>query len=312
MIQGRVIKTTGSRHLVRLDTGSIYACSVRGKFRIKGIRLTNPIAVGDLVELEPNEAEQTGVICRIIDRKNYIIRKSTKLSSEAHIIAANIDQAFVVATLRHPTTFSLFIDRFLVSAEAYKIPAKIIFNKTDLYADHDLETLADWVQIYESAGYPCYLTSVERGKGLKAIRESLKAKLSVFTGNSGVGKSSIINFLDPALKLRTGEISDAHQTGIHTTTYAELHELETGGWIIDTPGIRGFGMVDIEKAELYHFFPEIFAVAKDCKYHNCLHSHEPDCAVAKAVEMGQISFMRYSNYISMLGDEDDKYRKTPW
>ncbi len=279
---------------------------------MKGIRLTNPVAVGDWVDIELTEGENLAVITGIRPRKNYIIRKSTKLSKEAHILAANVDQAIVVATLREPTTFSVFIDRFLVSAEAYKIPARIIFNKVDLCTEDDLDELAYWKASYEGAGYPCFETSVPEKQGLEQIVELLKNKTSMFSGNSGVGKSSLINAIDPSLDLKVSTISTAHLSGKHTTTYAEMFELSFGGGIIDTPGIKGFGTVDIEKDELYHFFPELFAEASHCRYHNCTHAHEPDCAVLAAVETGKISPMRYENYLSMLADEDDKYRKTPW
>ncbi|MBT3750526.1 MAG: ribosome small subunit-dependent GTPase A, partial [Bacteroidetes bacterium] len=253
-----------------------------------------------------------GVITKIDPRRNYIIRKSTKLSKEAHIIASNVDQAFLIVSLRDPVTMSMFIDRFLISAEAYKIPARLIFNKTDLYREKENLTLREWKRIYEAAGYPCYESSVPENTGIDELRSLLLNKITVFSGNSGVGKSSLINCLKPDLNLKIQEISEMHKTGKHTTTYAEMFEFESSGWIIDTPGIRGFGTVDMQKEELYHFFPEIFEKADNCRYHNCTHSHEPDCAVVSAVEEGKISFMRYNNYISLLTDNDEKYRKTPW
>lgn len=312
MLKGLVTKTTGSWHTVKTNSGEIVSCTIKGRFRIKGIRLTNPVAVGDIVELKMEEGQEKGVIFKIHPRKNYIIRKSINLAREAHILAANVDQALLMVTLKEPTTFSMFIDRFLVSAEAYKIPAILIFNKTDIYLAEDLKILDDWKRIYEAAGYPCYAISVKKSNGIEDIRRILSGKISVISGNSGVGKSSLINTLIPGAVLKTAEVSSAHLSGKHTTTYPEMLSLDEGGYIIDTPGIRGFGMIDIGKEELYHFFPEIFKMSHACKYHNCTHSHEPDCAVAVAVEEGKISFMRYNNYLAILTDDDDKYRKTPW
>ncbi|MCK5820907.1 MAG: ribosome small subunit-dependent GTPase A [Bacteroidales bacterium] len=312
MYEGLVIKTTGSWHSVKTNSGQIISCTIKGRFRIKGIRLTNPVAVGDIVEFIKDDGQEKGVIVKIHPRKNYIIRKSINLAREAHILAANIDQALLMVSLREPTTFSMFIDRFLVSAEAYKIPVVLIFNKTDIYQKEDFKTLEEWKGIYEAVGYPCYDTSVLQSKGIDNVSQLLSGKISVISGNSGVGKSSLINTLLPEAILKTAEISSSHLTGKHTTTYPEMLLLEAGGYIIDTPGIRGFGIIDIGKEELYHFFPEIFEVSSNCKYHNCTHSHEPDCAVAVAVEEGKISFMRYNNYLAMLTDDDDKYRKTPW
>lgn len=312
MLKGLVIKTTGSWHTVKINSGEIVSCTIKGRFRIKGIRLTNPVAVGDIVELKKEEGQENGVIFKIHPRKNYIIRKSINLAREAHILAANVDQALLMVTLKEPTTYSMFIDRFLVSAEAYKIPAILIFNKTDIYLPGDLKILDDWKGIYEAAGYPCYAMSVLKSTGIDDIRRILSGKISVIGGNSGVGKSSLINTLIPGLGLKTAEVSSAHLSGKHTTTYPEMLPLDEGGYVIDTPGIRGFGMIDIGKEELYHFFPEIFNMSHACKYHNCTHSHEPDCAVAVAVEEGKISFMRYKNYLAILTDDDEKYRKTPW
>lgn len=312
MLKGLVIKTTGSWHTVKTYSGQTVKCTIKGRFRIKGIRLTNPVAVGDIVEVKLEEGQENGVIVKIFPRKNYIIRKSINLAREAHILASNVDQALIMVTIREPVTYSMFIDRFLVSAEAYKIPARIIFNKTDIYLPEDLKIVAEWKLIYEDAGYPCHEISVQEYTGIAELIKVITDKISVIGGNSGVGKSSLINKLVPDANLRIGEISDHHHSGIHTTTYPEMLTLEAGGYIIDTPGIKGFGTVDIEKEELYHFFPEIFKVSELCKYNNCTHSHEPDCAVSVAVEEGIISFMRYSNYIAMLSEEDEKYRKTPW
>ncbi len=311
-LAGIVVKTTGSRHSVKISSRQIIPCTIKGKFRMKGIRLTNPVAVGDNVEILKEKDQDGGVIVKIHPRRNYIIRKSINLAREAHILAANVDQAILMISLREPTTFSMFIDRFLVSAEAYKIPVSLIFNKTDIYLPEDFKILAEWRKIYEAAGYPCYDISVEKSKGIEKIRQVLLGKLSVLSGNSGVGKSSLINTLIPGIQLKIAEISSSHLLGKHTTTYPEMLPLKNGGYIIDTPGIRGFGVIDIEKEELYHFFPEIFKMSHNCKFNNCTHSHEPDCAVVEAVEQGKISFMRYNNYVTMLTDDDDKYRKTPW
>jgi len=264
MQTGIVIKTTGSWHTVRTTDGTEVQCKVKGKFRIKGIRTTNPVAVGDRVDIKGLENEDIGMIYHIYPRRNYIIRKATNLSRESHIIGANLDQAWLIATLRNPVTFSLFIDRFLVTAEAYQIPACLIFNKWDIYSEEEKEKLENWKMIYEKAGYPCYFTSAESGQGMAAIKEAIKGKLNIFSGNSGVGKSTLINKLDPLLSQRTDEISDMHHTGKHTTTYSVMLSITGGGEIIDTPGISGFGTVDIEKSELYHFFPEIFKNSAKC------------------------------------------------
>jgi len=312
MITGIVIKTTGSWHTVRTEEGNTLLCKVKGKFRIKGIRTTNPVAVGDKVEVQYVEGEDFGSIFKIHPRRNYIIRKAINLSKESHIIGANLDQAWLIATLRDPVTFPLFIDRFLITAEAYQIPARIIFNKWDIYSADEKEQLEDWKYIYEKAGYPCIFTSTVSGEGLDELKSLIKDKLNVFSGNSGVGKSSLINAIDPNLDQKTEAISEAHHTGKHTTTYPEMLTIQGGGYIIDTPGISGFGTVDIEKSELYHFFPEIFKRAADCQFHNCTHYHEPGCAVQMAVVKGEISEMRYSNYLSILEEDSGKYRQSPW
>jgi ribosome biogenesis GTPase len=312
MFTGIVIKTTGSWHTVRINEGKEILCKVKGRFRIKGIRTTNPVAVGDKVDIQYAEEEDVGVIFNIYPRLNYIIRKATNLSKESHIIGANLDQAWLIATLRDPVTFPLFIDRFIVTAEAYQIPACLVFNKWDIYNKEEKEKLEDWKYIYERAGYPCIFTSVVTGEGIQELRVAIKDKLNVFSGNSGVGKSSLINKLDPNMDQRTDEISEMHKTGKHTTTYPEMLSIHTGGRLIDTPGISGFGTVDIDKNELYHFFPEIFKHASSCQFHNCTHYHEPGCAVQKAVINGQISQMRYRNYVSMFEEEPGKYRQTPW
>lgn len=312
MQTGMVIKTTGSRHLVKTDDGSEFSCIIRGKFRLKGMRLTNPVAVGDQVEFKTGDNPGSGIITHILPRKNYMIRRSTKLSKEAHILAANIDLALVMVSLRQPTTMSLFIDRFLVTAEAYKIRAGVLFNKLDVYTDEDFETLEEWSAAYHEAGYALYHISLKERIGLEPLMQDLSDKITLISGNSGVGKSSLINHCIPGLSLRVGTISETHQAGIHTTTYPEMLELQGGGYLIDTPGIKAFGTLDLFKEELYHFFPEIFRLSDQCRYHNCTHSHEPDCAVRLAAETGMLSAMRYNNYLNMLMDQDEKYRKTPW
>jgi len=312
MLRGSVIRTTGSWHTVRTGDGAEVLCKVKGKFRIKGIRTTNPVAVGDVVDFQYSEGEDFGAINKIHPRRNYIIRKAINLSKESHIIGANLDQAWLIATLRDPVTFSLFIDRFLVTAEAYQIPARLVFNKWDIYSDQEKEQLENWKGIYEKAGYPCIFTSAVSGEGIEELKLAIKDKLNVFSGNSGVGKSTLINELDPGLDQKTDSISEMHRTGKHTTTYPEMLSISGGGRIIDTPGISGFGTVDIEKDELYHFFPEIFKHAANCQFHNCTHYHEPGCAVQQAVVMGEISEMRYSNYLSIFEEEPGKYRQTPW
>lgn len=312
MQTGLVIKTTGSWHTVRTSEGQRVKCKVKGRFRITGIRTTNPVAVGDYVDFEDSGDDGFGSIINIHPRRNYIIRKAINLSRESHIIGANLDFAWLIATLRDPVTFSLFIDRYLVTAEAYQVPAGLIFNKWDIYNDDEKKKLQQWKDIYEKAGYPGIITSTKTGEGISELKEAVRGRLSVFSGNSGVGKSSLINKLDPDLNLKTDIISESHRSGKHTTTYSEMLEIEGGGNIIDTPGISGFGTIDIEKNELYHFFPEIFRASAACQFHNCTHFHEPGCAVREAVIKGEISEMRYGNYLSMLDEKPGKYRQTPW
>lgn len=309
--KGIVIKTTGSWHTVKLNDEDICECKVRGKFRMKGIRNTNPIAVGDRVTVEYKEGENTGVIFELEKRNNYIIRKATNLSKEAHIIASNIDQAFVVASLVSPETSLMLIDRILVSAEAYRIPAIILINKSDLLAPDKMELANAYKYIYESIGYKTLLISASTGHNMEQVKEIMKNKTSVFVGLSGVGKSTLINYIEPGLNIRTGVISDAHAQGKHTTTFAEMHELNFGGYIIDTPGIRSFGLLEMsKKEELSHYFPEIFKISDQCRFNNCTHTHEPGCAVQVAVENNEIPFTRYENYLAIMeGDDDDKYRK---
>lgn len=298
-MQGLVIKSTGSWYQVHAEDGEIYDCRIKGKFRIKGIQTTNPLAVGDQVdfELEPNSGN--GVIDKLHERKNYIIRKSINLSKQAQIIAANMDQAFLVVTLASPRTSMGFIDRFLATAEAYGIPAVLIFNKLDLFNDAGLEILEDYKAIYENIGYPCYTVSALEGTNIHIIEDLLKDKTTLFSGHSGVGKSSLINALMPDLDIKTGEVSEASDKGQHTTTFAEMHELPFGGYLIDTPGIRELGIFDIRPEELGHYFVEMRALLNQCKFHNCRHVNEPGCAVIKAVEEGQIELSRYESYLSI-------------
>ena len=312
-MEGTVIKNTGSSYIVRTDDGTEMPCKIKGNFRIKGIRTTNPVAVGDKVEVRPSESGNS-YITAISPRRNYIIRRSSNLSKEAHIIAANIDSACLVATLFHPVTSTTFIDRFLATAEAYAIPATLVINKTDLCkGDSEREEYLEAVTyLYRSIGYSVIHTSAESGEGIDELRKHLAGKTTLLSGNSGVGKSTLINRLIPGLELRTAEISSVHDTGMHTTTFSEMFELPApGGFIIDTPGVKGFGTVDINRNEVAHYFPEIFKVSADCKYNNCTHTHEPGCAVRTAVEDNLISRSRYSSYLSILEDTmgEDKYRK---
>ena len=300
-----VVKSTGSWYIVRLEDGRSVECRIRGKFRMEGIRTTNPVAVGDIVQVEEN---QDGYVITAIDkRKNYIIRKSTNLSKESHILASNVDQALLIVTVGHPVTSTVFIDRFLASAEAYNIPVVLLFNKSDLYDEEDRALYGGLSAIYEKIGYPCYEVSALTGKNIPLVRQLLKDKITVLSGLSGVGKSSLINRLEPGLELKTAVISDAHDSGKHTTTFAEMFCLSGGGYLIDTPGIRGFGTVDMKKEEISHFFPEIFAKASECRFYNCTHTHEPGCAVIEAVGQDEISESRYASYLSML-EESGKYR----
>lgn len=310
MIHGLVIKNTGSWYVVKTDDGAEINCKIKGNFRLKGIRTTNPIAVGDNVTILPN-SDGTAFITSITERKNYIIRRSSNLSKEAHIIAANVDQALLIVTLAHPITSTTFVDRFLATAEAYRIPAVIIVNKIDLLEnDEDKEYLDAWCYLYRSIGYKVIEISAETGIGLADLEELLHNKTTLLSGNSGVGKSTIINKILPNLNLRTAEISTTHDTGMHTTTFSEMFPLPHGGYLIDTPGVKGFGTIDFERNEVAHFFPEIFEISQDCRFGNCTHTHEPGCAVLQAVNDAQISQSRYNSYLSILEDSsDDKYRK---
>lgn len=307
MKNGLVLKTTGSRYSIRDSDGTIYYCTIRGKLRLKGVKTTNPITVGDIVDFEL-ETDNSGTICKVHERKNYIIRRSTNLSRESHIIAANLDQTLLIVTIDFPETQPAFIDRYLVTAEAYSVPTTIVFNKIDLYKDDQLDKLNYFVSIYEKIGYQCLKVSAETEENLSELKKNLTGKVSLISGNSGVGKSTLINKIEPSLNLKTEQISSYHLTGKHTTTFSEMFELSFGGYIIDTPGIKGFGLIDIDKNELYHFFPEIFSTSKNCKYNNCTHIHEPGCAVIKAVDTGDISPSRYISYLSIFDDENEKYR----
>ena len=313
MKKGIVIKSTGSWYSVRTDDGNSIECRIKGNFRLKGIRSTNPIAVGDHVEItetkEDNNSEGAviGLITNIIERKNYIIRKSPNLSKESHIIAANIDQAFLIVTIKHPVTTTTFIDRFLVSAEAYRIPCRIIFNKIDLYNEAQTSLMNFLIDVYEKVGYHCLKISAKKDIGMDELKMMMKNKTNVFSGHSGVGKSTIINSIQPGTMLKTGIISDSHHSGKHTTTYSEMIDLDFGGFIIDTPGIKGFGLLEMAKEEISHYFPEMFQLLNNCQYYNCTHIHEPGCAVKKAVADGQIAESRYDTYLGLL-DTEDKYR----
>ena len=308
-MKGLVVKNTGSWYTVLTDDGQLIESKVKGNFRLKGIRSTNPVAVGDRVELVAN-AEGTAFITAIEDRRNYIIRRSQNLSKQSHIIAANVDQAFLVVTVDFPQTSTTFIDRFLASAEAYRVPVVLVFNKTDLLDADLLRYQQMMMALYENIGYHCVAISAETGDGIEALRPLLQQKITLLSGNSGVGKSTLINRLVPDANLRTAEISDAHHTGQHTTTFSEMISLPDGGWLIDTPGIKGFGTIDMEPEELTSYFPEIFRFSKDCRFSNCTHTHEPGCAVLQALEDHFIAQSRYQSYLSMMEDKDgSKYRE---
>lgn len=305
-MQGLVIKSTGSWYTVEGDDHQIYACRIIGKFRIKDIKTTNPLAVGDRVEFELEPDNDTGLITELKQRKNYIIRKSINLSKQAQIIAANLDQAFLIVTLSVPRTSLGFIDRFLVTAEAYSIPTNLIINKIDLHDEADDAFYKAIKNVYERIGYPCYEVSAAEGTNMEQIKELLKDKITLFSGHSGVGKSTLINHLLPDLEIKTGEVSDWSNKGQHTTTFANMHPLPNGGYLIDTPGIRELGVIDIEKEELSHFFPEIFKASENCRFNNCQHFQEPGCAVLKAVEEKKIALSRYQSYESIYHGHDTR------
>ena len=307
-MNGLVVKNSGSWYLVKTDAGRLVECKIKGNFRIKDIRTTNPIAIGDRVNFEQID-ETSGLIYEICDRRNYIIRRSSNLSKHAHVIAANLDLAALVVTIKNPITYTVFINRFLATAEAYRIPACLVFNKIDCYDDDDFEYLRAIAHLYTSLGYPVFEVSALQPKTLTELIDFLKGKISLFSGNSGVGKSTLIKAILPDVDIKIGDISAAHSRGMHTTTLSEMYELENGGYIIDTPGVKGFGIVDMKKEEIGHYFVEIFATSKNCKFANCLHLREPDCAVRQAVENHQISQSRYQSYLNILEDCDaGKYR----
>lgn len=301
-MKGLVIKSTGSWITVRGNDGKKYLCKLKGNFRIRGIRHTNPVSIGDRVDFECNQGDDIGLITDIEPRFNYIIRKSVKLSRESHILAANIDHAFLIVTLAQPVTSNGFIDRFLVTAEGYHISSSLIFNKIDIYSQDVNEYLDYLIRIYTEAGYPCYKASALTGEGVNVIRDLLSNRVNLFSGHSGAGKSALIKMIDPGLNPRIGEISEVHQKGKHTTTFAEMYELENHGYIIDTPGIREFGLIDFEKGEIPRCFPEMDRYLPDCQYSNCTHTHEPGCAVKEALEIGKVSMLRYNSYLSILND----------
>ncbi|MBN2681037.1 MAG: ribosome small subunit-dependent GTPase A [Bacteroidales bacterium] len=308
MKKGKVIKSTGSWYTVLDENGNSFNCTIRGKFRIDGIKATNPVTVGDEVEIQELKGETNHVIVKIFERRNYIIRKSSNLSKQYHLIASNIDQALLFVTIGFPETTTMFIDRFLLTAEAYRIPVILVFNKVDLYNEQLMQEIDYLIAVYEKIGYKCIKTSATKKTGIEELKEILTNKSTVFSGHSGVGKSSVLNTVDPSLNLKTSQISLSHLKGKHTTTFAEMFPLSFGGFITDTPGIKGFGLIEINREEIFHFFPEIFRISENCKFNNCLHINEPECAVRKAVESGEISDFRYYNYLSLATNEDDKYR----
>ncbi len=308
-MKGIVVKNTGFWYTVLTSDGRTVESKVKGNFRLKGIRSTNPVAVGDHVDIAENQ-EGTAFITAIDDRKNYIIRRSTNLSKQSHIIAANVDQAFLIVTVAHPATSTTFIDRFLASAEAYSVPVVLVFNKTDLLDKEELHYQQMMVDLYKTVGYECRQVSAATGEGCKALRNMLVDKVTLLSGNSGVGKSTLLNLFLPGAGAKVAEISDAHDTGMHTTTFSEMLPLPEGGWLIDTPGIKGFGSFDMEPEEIGSYFKEIFRFSKNCRFSNCTHTHEPGCAVRKAVEEHYIAESRYNSYLSMLQDKDEnKYRE---
>lgn len=304
MNKGTVVRNTGSHYTVRDSEGREYECCIKGRFKISGIKSTNPVAVGDRVEFLPSQANAYGLICGIEDRKNYIIRKATKLSKQTHVIAANMDQALLVVTAVLPRTSTGFIDRFLLTCEAYNIPCVLVFNKIDLY-DDEIREYADYMKsIYENVGYTCIETSAIEKTGLEKLERILQNKTSLLSGHSGVGKSALVNALDSSLDLKTSAVSLSNLKGRHTTTFAQMYPLAFGGDIIDTPGIRSFGMVDFKAEEVARYYPEMRARLANCKYYNCTHIHEPGCAIKKAVEEGKISPERYANYVNIVNGEE--------
>ncbi len=311
---GRVYKSTGSWYTVKTDLGNTYECRIKGKFRIKGIKSTNPIAVGDVVdfELEADNNQESGIIYNIHDRKNYIVRKSVNLSKQTHVIAANLDLVFLMITINNPPTLTSFIDRFLVTAEAYSVKAVLLFNKIDAYDPDTLDEVRYLAHVYRKIGYECIGVSAKTGKNVDKVKALMQGKTSMFSGHSGVGKSTLVNAIEPSLNLKTKEISSQHMQGQHTTTFAEMFDLSFGAKIIDTPGIKGFGIVDMDKEEVGDYFPEFFALKQDCKFNNCLHINEPKCAVKNALEEGEIEYSRYRSYLQIIEGEDEHYRTDIW
>lgn len=308
-MRGLVIKNTGSWYQVKTDEGQLIECKIKGNFRLKGIRSTNPVAVGDCVQIVQNQ-EGTAFISEIEDRRNYIIRRASNLSKQSHILAANLDQCMLIITVNYPETTTIFIDRFLATAEAYRIPVKLIFNKIDVYDEDDTRYQDALIHLYTHIGYSCFKVSAKESIGIETLKKELAGKVTLLSGHSGVGKSTLINALLPGTETKTGAISSYHNKGMHTTTFSEMFPVEENGYIIDTPGIKGFGTFDMEEEEIGHYFPEIFQTSADCKYSNCTHRHEPGCAVRRAVEEHLISESRYTSYLNMLEDkEEGKYRE---
>jgi ribosome biogenesis GTPase len=306
--KGIVIKSTGSRYRVLSETGEIIECVIKGKFRVKEVRTTNPIAVGDNVVFLADENKNPAIITEVLDRKNYILRKSSNLSRESQIIASNIDHLFLMITIILPETPVEFIDRFLITAEAYRVPASIIINKTDLYGPDEKKKMERLISVYTNIGYECFRLSLTDNTGMEPLIDKMKGKINLLSGNSGVGKTTLLNKFDPSLNLKTDIVSNYHKQGKHITTFPEMHKMPFGGYVIDSPGLRGFGVVDMEKNEIYHFFPEIFRQSRECRFYNCLHLDEPGCAVRTAVENGKIDPLRYRSYVNILYDDNRKYR----
>jgi len=312
-MQGTVYKSTGSWYRVKGQDGNFYDCRIKGKFRLEGIKSTNPVAVGDEVRFDLiTEGDETvGQIHTILDRRNYLVRKSVKLSKQVHIIAANVDLVFLLVTLENPKTYPEFIDRFLATAEAYDVPCVLLFNKEDTLEDHLRDETKYMAALYRDIGYTCIGISAKTGKNIEKVLELMEGKTCMFAGHSGVGKSTLINRIAPELSIRTAEISEQHRQGQHTTTFAEMYDLPSGARIIDTPGIKGFGLVNMEKEEIGDYFPELFALKAECRFNNCLHLDEPGCAVKKALEEGEIAWSRYRSYVQMVTGEEDTYRMDP-
>ncbi|WP_299253495.1 ribosome small subunit-dependent GTPase A [uncultured Lacinutrix sp.] len=311
---GLVYKSTGSWYTVKTELGATYECRIKGKFRLQGIKSTNPIAVGDYVdfELDTKSDQETGVINKIHDRENYVVRKSVNLSKQTHIIASNIDQVFLLITIDNPPTFTSFIDRFLVTAEAYSIKTVLVFNKIDTYTEETILEVKWLEHIYTNIGYDCISVSAKTGENIDKIKALMEGKVSVFTGHSGVGKSTLVNTIEPSLDLKTKSISTQHSQGQHTTTFAEMFDLSFDAKIIDTPGIKGFGVVDMEKEEISDYFPEFFKLSQDCKFNNCMHIEEPKCAVKDALERDEVAASRYKSYVQIIEGDDQHYRTDIW